>query len=260
MSMKVRLDFGNLPLVETAIRASFKSGIDLGFSRITAIHRELQGSFPLAEELKNYEAAPGIAEQIELGPGQIHGVVFAGNKNGLRITLQRHVVVVRWVKQPIGDSPIYPRYPLLRKTLWDVVARVKSVFAPDFLPAVVNMSYVNFIPVENFASVLSDYFSQLVHVQALDGADQIMKVEFAWREQITGIEVRFRLEKVSVPINDKTEDGCRLTTIAGKHIFDAHRTADEELDEVHARLQAFFRDALSERAKSEWDLKEVPIA
>lgn len=257
MAGSLRLDFGNLPLIEAAIRASFAQTVDLKFAAVNKVHERLRDSFPHVTEPQHHEVAPGVTEHVEIRPGVITGVVFAGNPEGLRIVLQRRVAVVRWVKQFISEAPAYPRFPALRAPLWKVIDAVKDACEFDSFPiAVVNVSYVNFIHVTDFSSVLRDYFSSLVHVKATDRAEEIPKIEVAWREE--GIDLRFRLEKVSATLGEETMEGCKLTTVAGMRVPPTDGDAPTTLETVHARLQMFFRDVISDRAKQEWQLKEMP--
>lgn len=257
MAGSIRLDFGNLPLVEAAVRASFAEPVELKFSAISEIHKRLAKSFTHVTEPQHYEAAPGVTEHVAIRPGHITGVGFAGNPTGLRSTLQSRVAVVRWVKEFIRDAPNYPRFPTLQAALWEVINVVRTTYQLSSLPiAVVNMSYVNFIDVTDFSTVVKQYFSPLVHVQATDGAEEIRKLEVSWREK--GIDLRFHLEKLSATLGEDTVDGCRLTTVAGMPIPAPDGDPRTTLENVHSRLQVFFRDVISEGAKKEWQLKEVP--
>lgn len=260
MAGSLRLNFGNLPLVEAVVRASFAKPLELKFSAITDVHNKLKDAFPQITESKVYEPAPGMTEEtVRIGPGHITGVVFAGNPAGLQSTLQSRVAVVRWVKQLISEAPTYPRFPALRTALWQVVEAVKAAYGLESLPiAVVNLSYVNFIRVTDFSTVLTRYFSELVHVRATENAEEIRKLEVSWREH--GIDLRFQLEKVSATFGEDVVDGCRLTTIAGMYVPTPDGDEKETLEEVHTRLQVFFRDVISKRAKKEWQLEELPNA
>ena len=250
------MDFGNLPLVEAAVRASFTEPLELKFSAITEVHKGLKNAFPQITQPEVYEAAPGVTEEVAIRPGLITGVVFAGNPDGLRSTLQSRVAVVRWLKQFVTGAPEYPRFEVLRDALWQVVEAVKAAYGLVSLPiAVVNMSYVNLIQVTDFSSVLSQYFSSEVQVQATDNAEEIRKVEVAWREN--GIDLRFHLEKVSATLGEDTVDGCRLTTVAGMHVPLPDGDEKKTLEDVHTRLQVFFRKVISDQAKQEWQFEEV---
>ena len=258
MAGGLRLDFDNLPLVEAAVRATFREPVKLKFSAISEIHAQLRTSFPQVSEPQGYELAPGVnKEEVKISPGHITGVVFDGHSKGLRSTLQNRLAVVRWRKQFVGDSPTYPRFSTLQSALWQLIDAVKSTYGLKSLPcAVVNVSYVNFLAVIDFSSVLRDYFSSKMQVEATDGAEEVRKLEVSWREN--GIDLRFRLEKITATLGEDVIDGCQLTTIAGMHIPDTDNDAKAAIDIVHARLQEFFRDAISQRAKDEWQLTEVP--
>lgn len=257
MAGSIQLDFGNLPLVEAAVRATFTEPVNLRFSVINEILKRLGESFQQLTELQHYEATPGITETVSFHPGRINGVVFADNPNGLRATLQSRVAVVRWVKQYNDEAPEYPRYDVVQSALWQVHDAVVAAYALESLPiSVVNMSYVNFIHVTDFSSVLRDYFSKEVQVKATDEAEEIRKMEVSWREN--GIDLRFQIEKISATIGEETTDGCRVTTVAGMQVPETEGAAKSTLNDVHARLQVFFQDIISDRAKREWELKGVP--
>ncbi len=257
MTTPIQLNFGNLPLVEAVVRATFAKPIKLTFSKINAVHAELKDSFPVLTEPQHHDAAPGVTEKVGFGPGHITGVVFDAHKDGLAATFQSHVAVLRWVRQFTSDPSKYPRFAAMRDAIWQVTEAVKAAYELDSLPiTVVNMSYVNFIPVTDFSKVLVHYFSPLVHVRATENAEEIRKVELSWREN--GIDLRFRLEKISATLGDNTTDGCRLTTVAGIYVPEPNGDAKEKLEDAHARLQVFFRDVISDRAKKEWQLKGEP--
>lgn len=257
MASSLRLDFGNLPLVETAIRASFEEPLELTFSRIDRIREILKESFPHVTEPKQHEVAPGITEEIEFGPGKLTGVVFDGHALGLEAAIQSRVAIVRWRKQFIKDAPKYPRFSFLQTEFWNMVDAVKVAYGLDKIPlVVVNLSYVNFIPVVDFSDVLPRYFSPKMQIKVVQCAEEVRKLEVAWLEE--GIDLRFRLEQTSATFGEETKVGCLLTTVAAIRVKKS-QSGDEKiaLDEVHSRLQALFRDIISEHAMREWELKEV---
>lgn len=258
MASNLQLDFGNLPLVETVVRASFEEPLELTFSRIDRIREILKQSFPHVTEPKQHEAAPGIKEEIEFGPGKLTGVVFDGHAKGLQATLQSRVAVVRWRRQSVIRTPEYPRFPHLKAAFWDVVGAVKTAYGLDSIPlVVVNLSYANFIPVDDFSGVLPHYFSPKMQLEAVRHAEEVRKLEVAWLED--GIDLRFNLQQTSATFGEETKVGCLLTTVAAIRVKKA-RGGDEAiaLDEVHSRLQVLFRDIISEDAKREWKLTQVP--
>jgi uncharacterized protein (TIGR04255 family) len=224
---------------------------------VNNIHDLLKGSFVELSEPERHEVAPGVAGTVEFRPGHLTGVVYGGHEDGLRATVQSRVAVIRWQKQFTKHPQEYPRFATMQAALWQVIEAVETVYELKPLPiAVVNMSYVNFLPVTDFASVLTDYFSKSVHVQATENAELIRKVELSWRN--AGIDLRFCLEKLTAVIDEDSMDGCRLTTVAGVTVPEPDGDPKVKLEEVHARLQVFFRDVISDRAKKEWQLQEAP--
>lgn len=258
MATSLRLDFGNLPLVEVAVRATFAESIPLKFSVLSAVHDDLKSSFPDLREPQRFEVAPGVTDEQRFGPGHITGAVLTGHTFGLQATIQSRVAVLRWLKQATASAPEYPRFVVLRDTMREVTEAIKAANKLDTLGiVVVNMSYVNFIPITDYSSVIRDYFSSMIQVKAIERAEEVRKVELSWRE--SGLDLRFCLEKTSASFGDEENiDGCRLTTVAGTHLPQPNGDGQQQLEDVHGRLQIFFREVISDRAKDEWQLREVP--
>lgn len=253
----MRLDFGNLPLVEAAVRASFAEPLPLRFSTIYEAHQRLKDKFPHLSEPERHEVAPGVSETLELKPGSLTGVILTHNRKGLSATVQNRLAVVRWVKSFPKDAPEYPGFAELRDSLWEVVSVFQEVSGISSLPvAVVNMSYVNFIDVKDPATVLKRYFSDLVQIKATENAERIHQVELSWRED--GVDLRFRLQHVEAKVGDQVKDGFQLTTIAGMDVSGQQDDPKQKLEAVHDRLQELFFSLLSDHAREEWQLTEVP--
>jgi len=254
---RIRLDFGNLPLVEAAVRVSLQSPVPLKFATINGVKERLAPEFTILEEPEQFEVAPGLPGTVPpFQPGQIPGAVYAGNPQGLIVTLQSQVIVARWLKKAVGNGQEYPRFESLREVLWktaDALAESCSQQLPRMV--VVNISYVNFLKVLHTEQVLSSYFSKVAHVSAALNAEQVFKVEASWREH-GDIDLRFELAQVSAQVADESIEGYRLITVAGMRLTES-ADPKKSLDMVHDRLQVFFSDLISQRAKDEWQLKEV---
>lgn len=252
----LRLDFGNLPLVEAATRVSFKSPVSLTFDIINAMRDRLGEEFSQISEPKRIEVAPGIDTEIAMGPGHIPGVVYTGGPMGLVLTLQGQMIAMRWLKQIANDAPEYPRFDVLRDALWQAVEALKVTCKADELPiAVVNMSYVNFLAIPDSTEILDKYFSSLVHVDIIKRSDRLHKQEVSWRER-DSVDLRFALERVEGRVAENVEDGFRLTTAAGKLLAESDEPRPA-LDHIHKSMQLLFRELISDHAKHEWQLKEV---
>lgn len=255
MEPAVTLNFGNLPLVEAAVRVALQAPLRLSYNRVNAIHADLKDQFPQLTEPTQFEVAPGVKAVHEMRPDQLSGVVYLNDETGLRVTVQPRVIVARWVKRFAANAPEYPRFVALKDALWQTVQAARSASGDDF-PAihVTNMSYVNFVQVEDPATILADYFSALAQIKATENATQIRKVEGSWAEGDT--DLRFTLQQASAKIDDQEIEGYQLTTAAGRRLAE-DTDAKSALDKVHARLQVFFRDLISKRAKIEWQLDEA---
>jgi uncharacterized protein (TIGR04255 family) len=250
-----RLDFGNLPLVEAAVRASFQPGIPISLRFVLGLGATLRDTFPLIRDPGGIEVAPGIGPSpAEFGPTLVPGADFDGSSTGIVVSVRPQVIIVRWVKQIGTDHLPYPRFAALRDALWKTVEASREI-SGDSLPAVyvVNMSYVNFLAIPHGPKVLRDYFSEAAQVKTMDNASVIRKLEASWGEQ-GGIDLRFSVDQVTVKSPDARE-GYQLTTAAGLRV-PVSVDAKTALERVHDRLQGFFSDLISQKAKSEWQLKE----
>ncbi len=253
---RIRLDFGNLPLIEAAVRASFETPGSLTFRTINAVAASLQGEFPQLAEPTQLEAAPGVTAKVEFGPGQITGALYTGNRDGLTITVQSHVVVARWLPRVGVAEAEYPRFPALRDALWRAVDAFKAACGQDAPRVhVVNMSYVNFLRIPHSSPVLRRYFSKRIQIEAAADAQQVHKLEASWREADES-DFRFSLEQVTARVADESVQGYRLTTAAGRRVQPSDKE-QEILERAHERLQSLFHEWLSADARKEWQLQEV---
>lgn len=250
------MNFGALPLIEAAVRVSFREPQPFGIQVIDAIRGLVKGDFPGLADLAKYEVPPGVGRSsLQIGPGSIAGIVYTGHDKGLSLTAQSQLVSVRWRQQVTSDAPKYPRYGALRDALWDGVSAFRNAIGNHSAElAAVNLIYTNFLGVSDAAGILKDYFSERAQIKATDEAMEIQKVEFAWREP-DSIDLRFKLEKASIQKDEESKSGFELTTIAGI-LLENGADPTEALDRVHDRLLEFFENVISERAKREWQLQE----
>ncbi|HUU85856.1 MAG TPA: hypothetical protein VM243_20350 [Phycisphaerae bacterium] len=255
----VRLDFGNLPLVETAVRVSLERPVKLTYVIINRVADQLRDRFPDLQEPGALERPPGIEQpSLPLAPGQLLGAVYTGNKDGIVLTLQGQVIVARWLKQIREDAAEYPRFAVLRDAVWQAVDAFRDACGGQLSGiVVVNMSYVNFLGVGHSEPVLARYFSDLAQIKAAKDARQIHKVEVSWRES-ESVDLRYNLEQVTAQVGDETVEGYRITTAAGSRLAEGTEPK-QALVQVHQRLQVFFRSLISDYAKEEWQLKEVTL-
>ncbi|MFH1746151.1 MAG: hypothetical protein ABIG44_03805 [Planctomycetota bacterium] len=255
---KTRLDFHNLPLIEAALRASLSEAVSVSYNVVNSIKNLLEPEFSTLSAPQQLEVAPGFGPSpAEFGPSSLPGAVYGGHNAGLTVSVHPKVIVARWIKQPGLSEMEYPRYPALRDALWKAVDALAEGLGDDAFPgvAVVNMSYVNFLPATDPSSVVSNYFSEKAHLSLMDDARQIRKLEAGWSEH-NRVDVRFALEQVTAKLGDSVHEGYRLTTAAGIRLAGS-LNAQRALEEIHEYLQVFFLKLISDHAKQEWMLKEV---
>lgn len=252
----LRLDFGpKLPLIEAAVRLTLSDPIDLTFRLIFDLHEGLKSEFPDLDQVsEGLDPSPGISEQFQITPASIHGTVFAGHRDGISIKVQQHLLAVRW-RRGFGESgPDYPRFDALNDALWRVVRILEEVRSKPAPIVVVNMSYANFVTVSDRGSVIRDYFAPATNISIADGATLMHKFEGSWREG-DRIDVRFLIQSSKTEVDGEKVDGFNLTTAAGS-VIDEPMRAPDTLVGIHGRLQTFFKELISDRAKDEWELDE----
>ena len=247
------LNFGNLPLVEAAVRITFRDPVALSYAYVSAIADQLRENFPVLTEANQIEIPPGKTGQIEFGPGTLPGAVYEAQDRAVRVSVQPQVVVARWLKQFGPHVSPYPRFCALREAVQAAVDSFRSAVGADFPEvAVVNMSYVNFLPSADPREILNQYFSESAQLETMRDAHRVVKLEATWspREEL---DIRFALEQATIAQGDETENGYRLTTAAGIRLSES-QDENSALESVHQSLQEFFLDLISEHAKTEWQL------
>lgn len=256
MAERIRLNFKNLPLAEAAVRASFEQPIELSFASLMQLHGAIKSDFPIISEPQQIEAPPGITGQVAFGPTSVLGAVFQGHTDGLSISLQRQVVVVRWLRRIEPSAPAYPRFNVVRDTLWQAIDGLAESLAHPLPPVVVtNMSYVNFLAIGHEERILDLYFSRLIQVEAVKNASRVRKLEVSWQER-DGVDLRVSLDQASMKQPGTEIQGFQLTTAAGLKLCSGGSSDPKAgLDSVHDRLQIFFDSLISEKAKQEWQLE-----
>lgn len=251
---RVRLDFQNLPLLESAARISFAAPNKIALQNAVDLLERLgnRGEWSVSQP-DRFEVPPGIdGAEIDVSSS----FVLSNLDIGLAVTVQKQLIAARWSKSISPGNP-YPRYAALRDTLWRTVDALTVMGALHSQVAVVNLLYVNFVHARSNESVLSDYFSSKVQVPVFQNAVSLQEYRLAWRSACE-IDLRLEVAAAEVRFGPDIFNGYRLVTAGGNRLSGT-MDARGELDRVHDSLQEMFRDVLSERAKSEWSLTEVPL-
>lgn len=248
-----RLDFEDLPLIEAAARITIAPvPLDISFNFLNELKSSLEPDFRELLEPETFEQPPGM-KSVTIRT-KILGAVFGGHARGLKLTINPHLVAVRWVKQPVDKAPPYPRFPELSGTLWKAYDRIRAI-QPHARPYVVNLVYQNLLQPVAAERVLMDYFTEEVSAKAMNRGVPLELI-LSWREP-TGMDVRFELRSVDAPQEGGRDRVYHLATAAGMFVGEGTASLPDILTQLHDRLQFFFRDILSARAKAEWKLQEV---
>jgi len=242
------LQFTNLPLVETVVRLYFPTNVRIDFRLVSDLHQKLGSEFPNVSPPTLLETSPALSgPQMLIAPGALPGAEYAGGPHGLSLQLQQQMVAARWRRAISEHAPDYPRYGRLRAILHDAINHLQGcVGGADLSPCIANMTYVNFIRVENPRPYLKDEHLTGTTIGAKTVQEQIV----AWQAQ-NGVDLRFEVRGAERTAGAEREGGYLLTTAAGRRLDPGDNTF-ARLDDVHDELQVLFADLISDRAKDEW--------
>ena len=218
---------------------------------------ELDRLGPILQQLAELEGLgvpPGLTGGVGFHVPKLPGAMYVGITSGVSIALQSQLLAARWRKQVVAKAPPYPRFPFLQEALWKAVAALKRLRPGQETPIrVVNMAYVNLIQPKEPRTVLQDYFADQVQLQVVERADPLHEMAISWREG-DAIDLRFNLQAATAQLGNEKHSGYRLATVAGFRLGPDDEP-ERALSLIHARLQRFFHDLISDRAKREWELE-----
>ncbi len=248
------LEFRNLPLIEAVVRVYFRERIQIDFRLVSELHGPLRNDFPNVAPLSVWEVSPALKQetQLPIQRGDLPGAEYNGGSEGLSVHLQPQLFAVRWRRGMSEHTPPYPRYARLRGALVSSLEALRnSCGAGQLNAALTNMSYVNFIRIDDPRPYMKDEYSTQATIEARALQEQVV----AWQNP-EGIDLRFEVRGAEREHAGAKETGYLLTTAAGRKL-----ESDSDLlatvDAVHDRLQGLFADLISDRAKDEWGLKSA---
>lgn len=256
------LEFRNLPLIEVAIQISFQKPAELSVSRIMELRARLEERFSVAGDLTRYDVPPGGGAVFSFDPTALSGVQFSGHENGVLLSVQPQLLTVRWLKRFREQVKPYPRFPVMLETLEWSLDHVLNVLAEaEIQPAIANVRYLNFVRTNELrpTDILNRYFVSDVWTDLLTKAEAIQDFNVAWKET-SDLEVRLHIQRTQSIQRSQAQDeqvtipGFLLTTVAGRKYGSADDTPSL-LRLLHSRLQSFFEEIISDKAKDEWEFQ-----
>ncbi len=250
------LEFTNLPLIEAVVRIYFVARIRVDFRLVSQLHEDLLAEFPNVTPLSTWEVTPALQPQSQLPipQGDLPGAEYSGGQHGLFVQLQPQLLAVRWRHGISEHGPDYPRFPKLRTILESSLRRLQDRSnGSELHPALINMTYSNFIRIEDPRPYLKEEYSTLATVGAKVLQEQIV----AWQAP-NGIDLRFEVRGAERSVGAQKEPGYLLTTAAGQRV----ESGDDvlaRLDAIHSELQVLFAGLISKRAKDEWGFSNEAV-
>ncbi len=243
----MKLDFSNLPLIEAAIRFSFTNPLALGFEQMFKL-AELARPGYAASDLTTRELPPGqnVINLLPVGPGMLF------QKDGTRVLLQSDMLATRWIRSGLPGGQDYVRYPTLKAAAEEFFAHLTAVCGARPSVSVVNMVYVNFIRPDDGDMTIHDYFEKNVFPRRISAASRVYSVQESWREP-DSVDLTLDLQEATIKQGEQEFQGYRFATAGGFRPEPGEEMA--ALDRVHERLQEFFNELLTNRAKTWWALQ-----
>jgi len=252
------LEFKNLPLIEAVVRVYFRDRIQVDFRLVNELHEPLRSDFPNVAPLSVLEVSPALKHdtQLPIQRGDLPGAEYSGGNQGLSVHLQPQLLAVRWRRGMSEHGPQYQnvRYLKLRNVLEGAFASLRKLRAAGELQtALANMTYVNFIRIDDPRPYLKDEYS----TRATIGAKAVQEQVVAWQTQ-NGIDLRFEIRGAELIGGIQKSVGYVLTTAAGRKL-DTEVDPIPTLDAVHTELQVLFANLISDRAKDEWGFQNGSV-
>lgn len=252
------LEFQNLPLIEAVVRVYFRERMQIDFRLVNALHEPLRLEFPNVAPLSVWEVSPALKQdtQLPIQRGDLPGAEYTGGNQGVSVHLQPQLLAVRWRRGISEHGPQYQgvRYLKLRKVLNDAFAHLRNLRgAGEPHTALANMTYTNFIRIEDPRPYLKNEYS----TRATIGAKAVQEQVVAWQAQ-NGIDLRFEIRGAERVEGNRASAGFVLITAAGRKL-DGENDPIPSLDAVHAELQVLFGKLISDRAKHEWGFQNENV-
>ncbi|KAA0225920.1 TIGR04255 family protein [Fimbriimonadia bacterium ATM] len=243
----MRLDFSNLPLIEAAIRFTFAESLALGFETMFKLAERVRPDYA-ASDLPARELPPGqnVVNLMPVGSGMLF------QKDAIRVTLQSDMLASRWIRSRIPGGQDYVRYPTLKVTAEEFFKHLAAVCGARPSVSVVNMVYVNFIRPEEGDISIHDYFEANVFPRRISAAARVYNVQESWQEP-DSVDLTLDLQEATIKQGEQELQGYRFATAGGFRPRPGEEMA--AIDLVHDRLQVFFNELLTARAKSWWALQ-----
>ncbi|RMG24327.1 MAG: hypothetical protein D6724_06415 [Armatimonadetes bacterium] len=224
------MQFDNLPLIEAKCTLRFDREIRMEYALCTSVVEAVGDSLSkVVRFISGFPVESPLAVLIGPSPG-----VEVTDGKGVSLVVSPQELAVQWRR--MAPDAEYVRFP----ALFDLLGKaVNAIGNPNV--SVVTMSYVNKPPRH-------------------EGGPKELMIESVW-PRVQGV---IRDYNVAWMLDDKTEfrlqvqtleDATLVATAAG-NLVAPNSTWDEELLDVHGKLQQQFLELLTEEARKIWQLRQ----
>jgi uncharacterized protein (TIGR04255 family) len=247
-----KLEFENLPLVEVALRFSLLKPLPVTLEFISDLFEELRSDFSRLGDLTTIEHPPGKPPGITLeSRGRVHGARFSRSTDGITLSVQADLLIVRWNQDLNSATGRYPGFQRALLPAYETLVKsLEKLLGQGFVQVpVLNMSYVNFVLRE--APITWGHVSTLLRLDippALVTASRIRSFDAA----VQFDDVDYVLSIREVDAEDQVRPtGFILTNVAGCRVLNPNDILPR-LRNVHNVLVRKFADLLTDQAAAEW--------
>jgi uncharacterized protein (TIGR04255 family) len=183
------------PLQELALRVQFDAEADLSVLQAASIYEVVESRYPIFQQnelLPPITAMPVAAAPVVSIERGLPRLWFASLDQSLLLQYQTDLLALNWRRQgAVAEPTEYLGFDALHALFWNELDGLKDFYSPDAKPAVGEIHYRNFVPMEYNGR--QRRLSEILAFFAPTRKNGIMNFAFAWGEPLElGLEVDHR--------------------------------------------------------------------
>jgi uncharacterized protein (TIGR04255 family) len=244
----VSLKFSSIPLQQVEMRLYLPGqAISLTYEFIFHFHRLLADRYPEPLQPDNIETNRILEHKVQFGLLAPAGIVFASQETGLFLKIQANMLKLEWIRQETGAAA-YPGFDAMVAELRRVIGIFETELGGPMPIKVCNITYTKILlgPQGPASEMLAKYYADGVLGSPIMRSSVFHDANMGWRTE-SGVDLRLQIQYGSA----SGAEGYLVQEHGGVELKD-QETAFVGLTSVHAELEAFLKDSMSEKAKEEW--------
>ena len=247
---KPGLVFKNAPVVFAACRVTIDPPIPINIGFVDAFRQKygkVDIEIPMAIQM---EVAPGKGAPEQHGP--IAALSFLIADCGLQVVIQSDVIVVRWMRTPVGMP--YPGFTRVLESLLAVVSAMKELLA-DLRTPVAHVVYFDMLydPELNAKDILDRYFNDRLTMPVWSDAKDLPTFNINWvKADDINFRVTFHGNPAPLMLEDIEPVNVRLIEWSAICLTDGEGDIKHDFNRLHRSIDETFMDVISDEAKREW--------